>query len=482
MKSFKKVMAFLLALVMVMSMVACGSDKKDDNKDDANKPADGTVTDGGESTDDTDGDGYTVLKDANGNVYDLGGMEIILGDWWTPDEVKEPKNAYDEARRDYLNFVQETYNFKIKQCAISSWGDMPTDFVNFATSGGPENYVFIMRQGGELISAVQNGLMYDLSTLDCLDFSEAKWDKTVEKIGTVGTARYLMRGEEHEPTTGVYFNKRLLKEAGVDPQSIYDMQANNTWTWEAFEGVLEKIKADTDGDGVIDRFAMTNFTSGNLFPAAIWSNGGSVIEQDADGKFYNNFESDATLEAMNWAMELVDKYEMIYPADAAWDYTYSAFRNGEAAFTSGRAYQAGQDYKDMEDDFGFVCFPMGPRMDHYCNLATDNCFAIPACYDADRAWKIAFAYNLWSDPVPGFEDYSPMSQGYYNSMRDAESVEETIALLIKSPVADLTGCVAGIDLGPQMYWAINKENTPAAQAEAMRDTWQSFIDTANGVQ
>ena len=75
-----------------------------------------------------------------------------------------------------------------------------------------------------------------------------------------------------------------------------------------------------------------------------------------------------------------------------------------------------------------------------------------------------------------------MSQGYYNSMRDAESVEETIALMIKGPVADLTGCVAGIDLGPQLFWVINKENTPAAQAEAMRNTWQSLIDTANGVE
>lgn len=472
-------MAFLLALVMVMSMVACGSDKKDDNKDDANKPADGTVEDGGENTDDTDGDGYTVLKDANGNVYDLGGMEIILGDWWTPDEVKEPKNAYDEARRDYLNFVQETYNFKIKQCAISSWGDMPTDFVNFATSGGPENYVFIMRQGGELISAVQNGLMYDLSTLDCLDFSEAKWDKTVEKIGTVGTARYLMRGEEHEPTTGVYFNKRLLKEAGVDPQSIYDMQANNTWTWEAFEGVLEKIKADTDGDGVIDRFAMTNFTSGNLFPAAIWSNGGSVIEQDADGKFYNNFESDATLEAMNWAMELVDKYEMIYPADAAWDYTYSAFRNGEAAFTSGRAYQAGQDYKDMEDDFGFVCFPMGPKATDYTNIYNDNPYCIPACYDDQKAWNLAFAYNLYTQPIPGFEDYEGWKSNYYKSFRDTESVDLTLQRLVTNGRVTYHNMIPGLQMGADLLWGISADKTPAQKAEEIRNTWAAYLEEAN---
>ena len=470
-------MAFLLALVMVMSMVACGSDKKeDDKKDDTNTPAGGEVTDGGD--DEGEEEGNTILKDANGNVYDLGGMEIIIGDWWTPDEVKEPTNAYEEARKEYLDFVQTTYNFKIKQCAISSWGDMPTDFVNFATTGGPENYVFVLRQGGELISAVQNGLMYDLSTLDCLDFSEAKWDKTVEGIGSVGTARYLMRGEEHEPTVGVYFNKRLLKEAGIDPQSIYDMQANGTWTWEAWETLLEKIKADTDNDGVIDRFAMTNFTSGNLFPGAIWSNGGSIIGMDENGKFYNNVESEATMEALNWALELVDKYEMIYPADAAWDYTYSAFRNGEAAFASGSAYQAGQDYGTMEDDFGFVCFPMGPKMDHYVNRATDNCFTIPACYDADRAWKIAFAYNLYTDDVPGYENYVDFSQ-YRNGSFDFRAIDETLTMMISKGMITYHGLIPNLNMNEPFQWMLGANADITAILEANRVSYNEYIDAAN---
>ena len=40
--------------------------------------------------------------------------------------------------------------------------------------------------------------------------------------------------------------------------------------------------------------------------------------------------------------------------------------------------------------------------------------------------------------------------------------------------------VNGIDMGPDLYWGINKDNTPAQQAEAIRNTWQSYIDTANG--
>lgn len=40
-------------------------------------------------------------------------------------------------------------------------------------------------------------------------------------------------------------------------------------------------------------------------------------------------------------------------------------------------------------------------MDHYVNYAKDNVFVIPSCYDEDKAWKLAFAYNLYTDPVPG---------------------------------------------------------------------------------
>ena len=65
-------------------------------------------------------------------------------------------------------------------------------------------------------------------------------------------------------------------------------------------------------------------------------------------------------------------------------------------------------------------------------------------------------------------------------MRDSVAVDETIAYLLANPQADMTGCIVGLDLGPQLFWAINKDNTPAQQAEAQRNAWAELINQANG--
>jgi hypothetical protein len=52
--------------------------------------------------------------------------------------------------------------------------------------------------------------------------------------------------------------------------------------------------------------------------------------------------------------------------------------------------------------------------------------------------------------------------------------------MINSGVPRYEQAVNGIDTGKDLYWKISKENTPAQQAEAIRNTWQSYIDTANG--
>ncbi len=427
-------------------------------------------------------DGPEVKKDANGNPIDLGGMHVIVRDWWSHavgDPEAEPTNAYEEARRDYLDWAQETYNFTIEQAGISGWGSTPEDYNNYAISGGDDqNYVFILRPGMEAIEAMSNGLMYDLATLDCLDFSEPKWNMTkVHEAYTKGDHIYAMSAETPEPTMGMYFNKRLLKEAGIDPNLPYELQEKGEWTWAKFEELCETIQKDKDNDGVIDQYACVFFTA-DFYNGAVASNAAHFINKNKDG-YFNALETQETIDALNWALDMIDKYQYPQPEGTEWDYWVEGFQTGKGAFVAGGTYQAGGEWKDMVDDFGFVCLPKGPNAKDYTNWLTPNPFAIPSCYDADRAWKIAFAYNVYSDPVPGFEDYNGRLSGFRNNFRDNESVDLTIVRMSSNGSSTYHGWVPGVDMGPQLIWGLSKDNTPAQAAEAIRDEWQSYIDEAN---
>lgn len=487
-KTLNKVLAASLVVSMTAGLAGCGSDNAstpdaDSTGNDTQEPvADTTPSDTevvDESGDDgADEGGYVALTDENGNVYDLGGMEVIIRDWWSSGEVAEPSDAFEEARLEYREWAQETYNFTIKEQAISDWGSTPEDFLNYVTTGGDDNnYVWVLRQGAEFVAAMNSGLMYDLSTLDCLDFSEAKWVSGVHELCSKDGAIYACSPLVPEPRGGMFFNKRLLEEAGIDPADIYNWQESGEWTWDKFEEVCETITADTDNDGVTDRWALvTDDTQMKL--EAIWSNGAEIIGME-NGKYVNKAESDETIQALNWALDMMDKYNY-KPEDSEWNYWQTAFPAGAAVFSANQAYLTTGEFQDMEDDFGFVCFPKGPNASDYTNVYQDNPYAIPACYDADKAWKIAFAMNVYTDPVPGYEGYNDRLSGYYNSFRDMESVDLTIARLCTNGFTTFHEMIPGLSFGNDLIYGITLDNPPAVAAESVRNLWASYLAVANG--
>ena len=89
----KKVLAASMAAAMTMSFAACEKTPAS-----TSTPAsESTETSGVESTstEEEEVSPYTVLKDANGNVYDLGGVEIIIRDWFSNPERQEAKTDFE---------------------------------------------------------------------------------------------------------------------------------------------------------------------------------------------------------------------------------------------------------------------------------------------------------------------------------------------------------------------------------------------------
>lgn len=487
-KTVRKLLAVSLAAIMAIGAAGCGNnggetpDPGNENKPNENTP---------EPTKEPEVDPeYVVIKDANGNTVDLGGMQIIVRDWWSDGSSTDAKleaaaNAYDEARWEYVKWCEETYNFTIIEQAMGDWTSNPTDFTTYVdTMGDDQNYVFTLRQCGEIAVAANSGYAYDVATLDCLDFTEEKYQHTnIHFLSGNGTNIYAFKTGHPEPRGCLYFNKRLLEElTGLTADDMYDLQKEGKWTFDKFEEVLKQIKAkgDTNNDGILDIYPMVQDSA--FFKSAVFSNGGQFIDKTADGKFFNDVESAETIEALNWAVKMWGEYQKPTPEGANWDWFFADFRNGNSVFMTGQCYMAGQDLKDMADDFGCLAFPKGPSASDYISYYEDNVMMLPSCYDAERAWKIAFAYDLYTQPISGFDTSDGWKSGYYGSMRDTRSVDETVQSFMDSSVLNPALFVPEVDLGADILWSLNATSSPAALTEAIRDAWNSKIEKVNTVK
>jgi len=498
-KELCRLLASLMAASMIVGMAACGSNDEEPGGGNSSvndvKDSSSTTSDSGEASGSAENSAsgseqngqedlgaYTIRTDSNGNKIDLGGIHIIVRDWSTdPNAVSEDTSAFAEAQRAYQEWVQETYNFTIEQKAISTYESVPEDYANYVTEGGDDNYyIFSIRKGAEAQSAMKNGLMYDLSTLDCFDFSEDKWHHGVTEMFSVGDKIYGMRLNGGLGGRGVYFNKRILRDAGIDPDDLYKWQDAGEWTWDKYEEICAKVQKDIDNDGVADVYGMAGRNT-TWYEIITHTNNGNFISKDEKGNLVNALDSSETMEALNWALDIFEKYDahLSYPEDAAWDYFVTAYKEGKGCFFPGELWRAKDLMDSMEDELGFVCFPKGPKADDYVNPVADDPCVIPACYDAEKAWKIAFAYNAWSEPVPEFEDYASWRVDGYNTFDDTQSVDSTVSILMSHPKTIYDIVVGDIKLADDIFYKMSKENTPAQIAEAVRSQWQAKLDAVN---
>ncbi len=490
MKQLKKVGAMMLALTMVIGATACGGKTDVDSKAQTEPIvlANNDKEDAPEvvSNNDAQADPYEIIKDKNGNPIDLGGMNIVINNFFGVDE--DITNSYQEEQKAYHDWLQETYHFTITNDAYSSWGSCADDYVKYVQGqGSDDNFIFTLHGlVATTAQAMGDGLMYDLASIDWLDFEDEKWDRDVMEFCTRGDKIYGMRGDFSEPRNGLYFNYQVLENAGINPTDLYKWQEEGTWTWDKFEELCEKIQKDVDNDGVTDIWAMCSFNS-YFYPSAVWSNKGAYIGMDENGQLYSRLESPETLEALNWADKMMKKYNKPNVEGGEWNYFLAEFQTGKIGFMDHQAYIAGGDIGKVNGKYGFVCFPKPSDVDGYYAWTENNMYVIPACYSAEKAAKIAFAYNLWTQPVPGYEGYPAWKYSYYKNFNDTESVDLTLTRLVDpnftSPrldysVAELCGD-KGLH-GELFNWKLGHEQTISEIMEEIRGTVQGYLDKANG--
>lgn len=461
--SMKKLIAMGLCVVLtVSSLTGCGGEDKKDTP----------------TSKKTEGEGKSVDKKT---FDDLGGMEIVVGDWYTDAGTLAARtDEFGKKQNQYWDDIQKQYNFKIKRDAVFSYTDAKKDYVNSVMANNPKFQLYYLYQ--EFVSEpLINGLMYDLSTLPEFNFDEDKWNPTVKELMSIGDGIWGM-SPDSEPRGGIFFNKRLFKEAGIKEDEPYDLQAAGEWTWEKFEEYCKKLTKDTDGDGKTDQYAMASFSK-YFFPMCAANNNATFISRNEDGKYENAITTSEFKNAMTWGVDLIKKgYIMPKPEGVAWDWYKAAFRDGEAAMQTAEVYEISA-FAEMEDDWGFVMFPYNQKTDGATNKTTpnDNIVVMPACFDADTAEKIAFAYDLYTEPIEGYTPQEQILEQYYSQFRDDRAVDETIGMMLEQEHKSTSylPMVSEIDYGDFCYPVYALADTPAKKIEELSTKWGSKIDKVN---
>lgn len=470
--------AFLTATTVIGSLAACGGKETGNEPTTAPTTAPDAGNQGGNNTTATEAPKATPIPDR-----DLGGIEIIIGDHWSPEEPAAPTNAQEEATAQYRAQIMSKYNFKIQSKTVAGWGEMTDTCVNSITAGDPAAQIFELDYRF-VAKPMANGLFYDLATLKDLDFSEDKWNVPVKNLMTKGSSIYGMRASVSEPRGGVVWNKRLFEEAGLDPNLPYDLQKSGEWTWSKFKELCGKLTKDSNGDGVTDVYAICGQGS-EMMQCLVSSTGKDYFAIDASGKVYNNCKDADVVKAMNFAVELYNAgYDKPQPADSNWDWFFPAFQAGEAAMTFMEEYacQPGQTYGDaMADDVGFVMPPKPDGAADYTSYVCDNISIIPSCYDAETASKIAFGYNVYTMNTPGYDDPTDWLNTYYSHFNDERAVDETIIRFNDGKSANflVSTLIADLNIG-ELVWQYPFQNfTPADRVDEIWDSWQASIDECN---
>ncbi len=189
--------------------------------------------------------------------------------------------------------------------------------------------------GPNIAAYASNGMIQPLAEL-----TEEEKDVYLESIieqGTYDGKLYALGAMES--SVGLYYNKEILKEAGVEIPA-----AGHPWTHSEFLNILEKVKpvVEKKKGYALDMTFPVGETTIYFYAPFFWSNGGNLVDDtglNVDGIF-NMTEN---IETIEYFKKLLDRgYMSKVPVE-------SLFESGRAAFKFDGAWEVNNIYNNYPD-------------------------------------------------------------------------------------------------------------------------------------
>lgn len=357
--------------------------------------------------------------------YDFGGQTVVIQHNMTFDRLygDNPEGLA------HLDWVEKTFNVKLEWRSGLRNEDAIEPLAADIIAGNAPDLVRI--DSGAMAMAALQGLVMPIDELIDEEFkTRVAPHRTTDfdSFSKVGEHYYAFSGGQAPQGTGIWWNVDLFEREGLP--SPYELWKAGEWTWDAMLDIAIKATRDTDGDGVIDQWGLTDYSGftgqGSLPVWTLASNNARSFRFDESGNVVFALDEPEAMEAFNFLYELVHVYKVVPISGVD---RRAIFINGKCAMIAHRTWGA-QHLAAMEEHYSWVPFPKGPRADeHRAVFHTDNIWFIPISskYDPAALIELHYAINRLTEEymdVTNEEHAEQWKQSFfYMYARDYESVE-----------------------------------------------------------
>lgn len=288
-----------------------------------------------------------TVKPGDVKGYDEGEQYISM--WVHTIEDTPEGEAYKASVERFNEKYDGTYFADIEFIPRNDSGGGYSDKINASVMSGDLPDVITV-DGPNISAYAANGIIQPLAELS--EEEKSAYLDSILDQGTVDDKLYALGAMES--SVGLYYNKAILEEAGVEVPD-----KDHPWTFSEFLDILEQLKPimDSKNGYPLDMTFPVGESSIYYYAPFIWSNVGDLISEDgltADGYF----NSDKNAEVFQYFRGLVEnKYMSATPIE-------NLFESGRAAFKFDGAWEVNTIYQSYSDiDLGVAPYIVSDNWD-----------------------------------------------------------------------------------------------------------------------
>lgn len=449
----KRVLAMLLAMMMLGSLASCASEDTAETKDAAGE----TAAVGNEA--ETEPAWQFPDVDYGGAEYRILNFDQLWNMYIHMDITEQTGDILDDAVYDRNRKVEEKLNCVIAEKEMENAGNIPADLIDHAQAtimAGSDEYDIMCLPIEKGASMITEGFLMDMMPMEGFHFEEEWWDQDIIDAVKLDGKLYFTSGAAnlmaYDSLWGLFFNENIMEDHSLDKP--YDVVREGKWTLDKLAEYCAAV-ANLNGD---ENYSYKK--DGNVFWGMVTHDNGAperflyaagvrYVQADDEGNInftlsgdhvYSVFDKLAYL--LNQDMGMTIKgHTTDFDADlGGYMHIFTARRS---MFLTAEI-KAAQLMRDMEDTFGIVPFPKFDenQEDYQSTIVTTMLYwCIPTTNtNLDMTATVS--------EVMTHESFETVIPVYYNSVVEHKGLrnEDSIDML------DIMRQNKGVDIGAIYGW------------------------------